>query len=229
MLFIGHSHLISVLLAAQERGLPFDAVVFRRLKLKELGLEGPSVRTEQPKELTRGTLRLLEEHRGPVYSFVGKRDHTDFALIAHPKPFDFLLPDEPAGVLDPEVETIPVDALRQTTRLLAKQSIGAARRVQRLTKAPMYHFESPPPASPEWLAEVACWEAIAPSELRLKAWRLYGAVMRDGIESFGGTYVPAPRSACDDRGFLRDDLCRNATHANARYGDLVLEQIEALR
>lgn len=228
MLFVGHSHIVAALLAARDRGVRFDALVFRELKLKELGLDGPTVRTELPNKLTPEAVELLQAHRGPIYSFLGKRDHTEFALIEHPQPFDIVLPEDTEETLDPRAEVVSAASVRDTLRLLAKQSLGLARRLQRLPRSRLVHFESPPPASPEWLAEVAGWDAIAACRLRLKAWRLHAAVMKQGIESVGGVYVPAPREAFDGRGFLRDELCRNATHANARYGSLVLDQIGRL-
>lgn len=186
------------------------------------------MRTEQARDLTPDTLDLIASHVGPIYSFVGKRDHTELALLAHLQPFDFVLPGESAATLDLDAEVVPLDAARHTMWLLAKQSLGVARRVQLLARAPLVHFESPPPASPEWLSEVAGWNNLAPDALRLKAWRLYSAVMKDGIEALGGVYVPSPPRAFDARGFLRAEFCRNATHANARYGDLLIEQIETL-
>jgi hypothetical protein len=42
-------------------------------------------------------------------------------------------------------------------------------------------------------------------------------------------FVPPPQAAFDDQGFLREDLYQNdATHANSRYGTLIVEQISRI-
>ncbi len=59
-------------------------------------------------------------------------------------------------------------------------------------------------------------------------WRLHSQIMRTHVEKAGGTFVPHPREAVDEEGFLPVELCRDATHGNARYGALLLQQMQAL-
>jgi hypothetical protein len=225
VLCVGHSHVIAVALAAHEAGVHLDILAFRNLGALQ-SIDGVSVLVEKPKFLSPAAIALLDR---PVFSFVGKRDHTDIAFLRHSRPFDFVLPEDDEAPLDPAAEVVPVDAVRRLYWTFAKPALGGLRQIIRRASGPVYHFESPPPAARGWLTENEFRDdQIAPDALRLKAYRLYSAFVRDTVEQLGAQYVPYPAEAADADGFLRPELCRNATHGNALYGSLVLDQMKAL-
>jgi hypothetical protein len=70
---------------------------------------------------------------------------------------------------------------------------------------------------------------VSPAPLRLKLWELQMRVLRKLCEEWDVGLVPPPGEAVDSSGFLkRDYYAKDATHANAAYGELVLRQLERL-
>ena len=66
---------------------------------------------------------------------------------------------------------------------------------------------------------------VAPAPLRRKIYEIYEATLRDALADVGVRLLSAPAEACDD-GYLAEPYWREATHANAAYGRLVLEQLD---
>jgi hypothetical protein len=109
---------------------------------------------------------------------------------------------------------------------------------------PVYQFEGAPPPGDRWMLESAGGEKARAKKrklpagsdgtpagrfVRYKLWRLHSQIMRGHAEEAGIRFVAHPREAVDEEGFLRDELCGNATHANAAYGALILEQMRSLQ
>jgi hypothetical protein len=66
-------------------------------------------------------------------------------------------------------------------------------------------------------------------ESRLKLWQLEERLMAQWARTLKMQFLPAPRSALDGNGFLRADYYDDdVTHANSRYGELILEQVAAI-
>jgi hypothetical protein len=67
---------------------------------------------------------------------------------------------------------------------------------------------------------------VEKAESRLKLWLLEERLMAEWADSLGMRFLPAPRAAFDDRGFLKEIYYDDdVTHANSGYGALVLRQI----
>ena len=73
-------------------------------------------------------------------------------------------------------------------------------------------------------AVVAAEYGVAPAALRRRVYRLYAEVVHEAMADVGVRVLDAPEAAHDD-GYLRPDLWFEATHANHRYGRLVLDQL----
>lgn len=66
-------------------------------------------------------------------------------------------------------------------------------------------------------------------ESRLKLWRLETALMATWAQARGVGFVPAPAECFNEEGYLaRKFYFDDATHANAEYGGLVLQQIMSI-
>jgi len=64
---------------------------------------------------------------------------------------------------------------------------------------------------------------------RLAIWRMEAEIVASHLEQFGIESCPLPERVHDPDGFLLPEFSAvDVTHANAAYGALVLEQLEAM-
>jgi hypothetical protein len=228
MICIGGSHMVCVLEAAQEEGSPLPAIALRAPAFEHISEARVVAAAEDldPEEVNR--------HGAPLFCFVGGIRYLSLGALGHPRPFDFVLPSAPELPLDPNAELVPSSALRARMAKDDKRHLDMLDRIGEIADGPIYQFETPPPPPQEWLERKRARRTangdsdLPPPYVRLKLWRLYSDILRDAAERAGAHFVARPDAAVDETGFLRDGLSRNATHANAQYGALVLRQLRSL-
>lgn len=174
-----------------------------------------------------------------VVSAAGGSQHSVFSTIQHPQPFDFLLPGE-SDEVESGREVIPFRMLEEVFAppILkgVKKQLGALRQV---SSARLVLLAPPPPKrSDEFISqyhdsrfasENITQLGVSPAALRMKFYRWQDSLMRRAVSDSQACYVDPPAEALDEGGFLRLEYSANdATHANARYGELVLTQLERL-
>lgn len=236
--------MVCVLNAAQEAGVPFEAILFKEIKRERhlFGLDRSNLIVDPGRpDFSDDTKSLLARVEGPVFSFIGGMKHIEFALRQqrHPSepPFDFVLAEKPHLPLEDDAEIIPYDAIEDALRRSYGAHLKMLRRIAQLTRAPVYQFESPPPVADSWMAARA--KGKGPIEtngslelrgrfVRYKLWRLTSQLFREQAETVGARFVEHPPAAVDEEGFMRDELVRNMSHGNERYGVLVFEQLRSL-
>jgi hypothetical protein len=238
---IGHSHMVCLLEAARDAGVPFQAVA-----LKTTGDEDQkstaslSILTEDTgkPDFREDTKTIISGTTGPVYSFISGIMHVELGLQRLDEPsepaFDFVLPEAPGAGLDAEAEIIPSDAMREVLRRRFKTRLKMLTRLAALAPGRVVQFVPPPPVSDRWLAPLLDKRSVKATVLpnrwvRWKLWRLAADIFRQHASEQGARFVDAPPAALDGDGFLRDELVRNATHGNAAFGALLLDQIRARR
>ena len=169
-----------------------------------------------------------------VVSTVGGSAHDMIGLVQHPRRFDFVLPERPDLPLDTEAEIIPAEAIAKTITLKMEDEQLDLLRALAQPGRRVVHVESPPPSAPgERLAEemgmlpYAAKPNLGPSSvwLRYKLWRAHSAIWRQACEAAGVEFLAHPRAALVDDCYLRADLYDHPCHANASYGELVLQQL----
>jgi hypothetical protein len=179
----------------------------------------------------------IERHNPRVASVIGGNVHNTLALMRHPRPFDFMLPDEGGPPRDEGSELIPLGLVVAT--LTQKLQPDFARlRALRAIAGPFIHVESPPPVRDEayiaaraeaWFCNRAQGELIvAGAGLRWRMWRLTSRLLREAVAALEGRFLLVPAEACDQDGFLRQDLAADPTHGNEAYGELLIRAIEDL-
>jgi hypothetical protein len=162
-----------------------------------------------------------------------------FASMANsPRRFDFVLPSEPDLPLGPDAEVIPFDLMRGFVRnhFRAAELLIAA--TQRAARSPVYLLPAPPPTEAPTLgqggkpdalmAPLVAEHGLAPGWLRYKFWRLCEAVHQEKAAAARIEVLPIPAEAVDERGFRRPEYVRDWIHANAEYGELLLQRCDAL-
>lgn len=179
----------------------------------------------------------IARHAPLVASASGGNVHNGFALIRHPRPYDFLLSGEDGPPLDPEAEPLSEALVRAALEEgLARDRIRL-REIARIA-GDVIQLESPPP-----LADNAAIAAqadayfrnraigdlgVASPALRYKIWRLHSRTVAGYCTALGMRFLPAPRETQDARGFLLPEFAGDATHGNRAYGEAVIRQLEAL-
>jgi hypothetical protein len=164
--------------------------------------------------------------------------HNILGLLRSGETFDFFL--DPGEAPDPKAEVrIPHRAIESAFKqhLVTPAPI---RKLRSATKTRIFLLSSPPPKKSNafmlerfmsqkkksYQGRSVAEVGLERPESRLKLWLLETRAMAEWASSEGLEFVPAPRQAIDPDGFLDPRFYLNdATHANAQYGALVIDQI----
>ncbi len=179
----------------------------------------------------------IARHDPLVASASGGNVHNAFALIRHPRPYDFLLSAEEGPPLDPEAEPI-TEALVRAALVAGLERDRLRLREIRRVAGNFVQLESPPPvADGGYIAKRAdaffkdraiADLGVAPAALRYKIWRLHSHIVAGYCAALGVSFLPVPRETQDDGGFLKPEYAGDATHGNEAYGEAVIRSLEAI-
>ena len=242
---VGHSHLLAIRGAARRypnelSDLGIELSTLRvgdepyrdyRLRSPLHGLDGFSWSASVEEELVRQCADA-----DLVFSCFGGNAHNVLGLVRHPRPYDFVLDEEPKRMVDEAAEIIPAALVENT---LSRQggfpeTLWCLRALKRTCGGLLAHCESPPPVpSAAHLLQFAgvfkekfqqC--GVAPAALRYKLWRLHSRLIRRECESLGILFLDAPAQMMDADGYLAEPgWNQDATHGNAAYGMAVVRQL----
>jgi hypothetical protein len=171
---------------------------------------------------------------------IGGNAHNVLGLVELERPFDFVLPDEPALPVDPRRELVPWAALVARLHPRIGRSIGQLAALSELSGGRLVAIESPPPIGDDahllrwsgpWFRQHFgdAWSVVPPLH-RYKLWRAACALYRDGCARHAIPFAATPASVLVDGRYLRPEgWPENATHGNAWYGARVIEAIETRR
>lgn len=173
-----------------------------------------------------------------VVSYLNGNEHSIFAMVEHPVPFDFHLDasDLPCMAGDAPRQVIPLSVMRRELVARAKPTILYCQVLKKMFPASdVVHVMPPPPiadeaqlrSNPEIFAQHFARFGLALPALRLKVYMLYVQVLTEALADVGVRALTAPDEAQAD-GFLREPFWMEATHANHRFGELVLHELGAL-
>lgn len=225
VIFVGGSHTLSVIAAARIANVQVGAINLKH---------AAAFADDSEQALHPSIVEKLASKT--IVSLVGGNMHNELALVRHPRPFDFVLPLEPSLPVG-DGELIPAEALQSVLRKRMSRALSIVSLLKRHANGPMFHLESPPPIAEDdyiknsidkyfekrGVAELG----IVSRSLRYKLWRLHSEIVRSECQRLQIEFVPCPEEAIVD-GFLRQDLRANATHANERYGAMLLAQTGVL-
>lgn len=180
----------------------------------------------------------IDRHAPLVASASGGNVHNGFALIRHPRPYDFLLSGEDGPPLDPEAEPVTEALVRAALEAgLARDRIRL-REIRRIAGEGVIQLESPPPIADggtiaaqadayfrdRGIADLG----VAPAGLRYRIWRLHSRIIAGYCAELGLRFLPVPAETRDGEGFLRPEFAGDATHGNRAYGEAVIRSLEAM-
>lgn len=174
-----------------------------------------------------------------VFSCFGGNAHNILGLVKHPRPYDFVLDDEPERPMAEGAEIVPMALIEDA---LARQggypeTIWSLRALRQTYKGLLVHCESPPqiPSEAHLFKYAGVFKekfdqfGVAPAELRYKLWRVHSRLIKRECEALGINFIDAPPEMMDAQGFLVEQAWNpDATHANTVYGLAVIRQLIAL-
>jgi hypothetical protein len=234
VLAFGHSHsqaLQRAVVRRQRKGQPVPVSVYRQLKEKNGTQIGDTLFEE--------FLARIHDLNADdfVISMIGGNQHAVLSTIQHPRPFDFFMPSAPAREPPEGVELIPYRALADLFATLLRNGDGAVlKAIREATRARVIHVVPPPPKADNAFIEknhetlfaskgIANSGASSP-ELRLNFWKLQTRMLTRLCKKLEIELLLPPRVTVAD-GFLRPNYYANdATHANWRYGEQLIREIE---
>ena len=187
-----------------------------------------------------GFLELLaqipQEPGTIVLSMLYGNEHSILSIVEHEVPYDFVYPPRPEIAPLPGRQIVPWPAVElHMWQILRPAARALAKLRQMLPQARIMHFAPPPPigsaeqilSGPEALAEkLAKAGGITPASIRLKYHHAQIAGLVKICADYRISLMGPPKGALTSDGLLRPEFWCGATHANAGYGDLVLDQIE---
>jgi hypothetical protein len=229
LLCIGHSHVACVAQAASKQGLPLQALNF-------WDMPGAVVRDGVAPGFSPDLSMLLRRHKGSLFSLIGGAAHGVLGMLVHPRRFDFVLPERPDLPLDPLAEILPAMAVRGMLESLMTDYLPLMSQLRQLCRGALYHIEPPPPyadaermhADIPWSLYPGMCPEISPAPFRLKLWRLHTQILGDWCRANGAQLLRCPVQAMDADGYMLEPFYGDGAHANAAYGELVLQQMRAL-
>jgi len=173
-----------------------------------------------------------------VLSMIGGNQHAVYSTIQHPQAFDFFEPGQ-EGLASQSREIIPYRAIEAAFATGLRRGDGKSlEAIRAATVARVVHIIPPPPKRDNafveqhheslFAVEGLAARGVSPPELRLKFWKLQTRVLEKLCAEFGIEVMMPPPPALEHRGFLRPEYyARDATHANWRYGERVLREVES--
>ncbi len=231
----GDSHVYAIKSALSDKGFVRPGFEFEAVRVKA-DKGGGKVLGEADMVDVEASAKAGSEYDAVVLTLRGNQYNT-MALMKHPRPFDVMIegfPDLPADAYD---ELIPYatafaymsDSLRRGYgKLISRVVVGRTKPVLCLS------VPSPKDDEAHILKGAETYFAsagistigVSPAPLRLKLWHLQTEVLRQYCGELGVPFLDNPPNSRTADGYLkREFYAKDATHANAAYGALVLDQI----
>ncbi|MEI9905002.1 MAG: hypothetical protein WDN06_14345 [Asticcacaulis sp.] len=173
-----------------------------------------------------------------LISMAGGNYHNVFGLIENPVRFNFMEADDRSEDVDAERLNIPYALMYDFFNTGMREGfLQTLLEIRNCFNVPTCHVCSPPPYpdsqhiidNPGNYFSNKIHLGVSPPALRRKLYDVHTRVYREFCAENGITFIPPPRKAVDKDGFLRSPYWRNdPTHANHKYGKLVLGQIREL-
>jgi hypothetical protein len=172
-----------------------------------------------------------------VLSMIGGNQHAVYSTIQHQQRFDLFEPGQPAFA-DGSVEIVPYRAMEMAFATGLRGGDGKSlEAIRAATTARVFHIIPPPPKQDNAFIQQhheslfasggLASRGVSSPELRLKFWKLQTSVLEMLCAEWGIEVKMPPPPTIDDQGFLRPEYyARDATHANWRYGERVLREVE---
>lgn len=157
-------------------------------------------------------------------------------MIVPEQPFGFYFPGE-NGEFDPGAEIVPFDVLLANCKLDYRLISDLLDALNALGAAPALALSPPPPIGDSQfilarnprhanISEYIGLRGLPATAWRYRIWQLHTRALRTVYQERNIVFVDPPREAYGEDGCLRQAFWADVFHANARYGRLLLRQIQ---
>ena len=219
ILVIGDSHTNAVKMAIDELNT-YDIEVINLLKARDKHLIDGFISMNQ--------LNCNAIH---VFSMIGGNFHNAFGLIEHPIKFDFFSPED-HKIDFSDRRYVPYNMIYSYFLQRLSADIKRINKLAEMFAVKVSHICPPPPipdeqqilSNPEVFSDKLAL-GITPQRLRIKFYEIEKDVISKQCAKLGVNFIDVPAEAKDPMGFLVRDYWRGATHANAAYGALIIQQL----
>lgn len=237
VLIVGDSHVYAIKAAVEKSVADKYEFEFKALRLSA-EKKGVTIGDIDLPELVTTAANLRSD--GALVLALRGNQHNTMGLMRHPQPFDVMVPGFADLQEDSYEELIPYAMAYSFMRDSLKRGYGKhLSLVANASAAPVFCLSAPPPKEDEAHimkgAETYFREAgisgigVSPAPLRLKLWELQNRALASFCAELNVTLLPSPPGTQSAKGYLeRAYYAGDATHANAAYGGLVLDQIAAM-
>ncbi|OCJ07722.1 hypothetical protein A6U86_28775 [Rhizobium sp. AC27/96] len=242
---LGHSHLSSIVLHLHDRPAEVyggeNSIQYYVFDTTRMGVDflfsidaGGGHYVLNPEIAVMVDQKVPKDREKIYISMFGGNAHNALTLMEHPRPFDFVLPEIPDLPLDGTAEFVTAAYINKFIAKLAQSYILNMQTLKNSTNGSVFHFESPPPIESnefilrnleQWFQNVRDPKISAPY-LRYKLWRVHSKIIRDYCSAAGIHFLPTPKSATNQNGFLLEEHGRDSTHAGPSFGGLILKELE---
>ncbi len=167
-----------------------------------------------------------------VFSILGGNRHYNVGLVEHEHKMQ-VLADADDMLLAPDRTLISNAMMRDLMLEMTRDPLFMMKNIRGFYSCPITHVMSPPPIDLEDISDkldramqqLGDFTATPPLH-RLRCYRIFCSVMREFCRREGFEVLDPPEEAVSPEGFLREEYHGpNATHANGRYGYLILRNI----
>ena len=174
-----------------------------------------------------------------IIASLWSNEHFVLSTFNDPRPFDFVLPQEPDRPLSETAEIVSYDLFFQFMRERCGPRYGLGPLIKTWSDVPVCMISAPPPiedlsqipgGSPNEAVSAKVKElGIAPPELRYKVWKSCESIFAQPSERDLIRFVRVPPESVDLRGSRRREyFATDWIHASDNYGELVLRQVDQL-
>ncbi|TDW16549.1 hypothetical protein EV128_1341 [Rhizobium azibense] len=161
--------------------------------------------------------------------------YNTIAIVEHPEPFDFIYPGVDETV-DAGRRIIPFAQMKRIVNNNVRYRLEMVKTLAPLTNSKILMMEPPPPIEDEnhilkfpGAFSEAVTVGVTPAPIRRKLWKLQSQVYSDLSEETGMEFFPFLPEAMSPSGYLAPEYCyRDPTHANAKYGEMVVSELEKI-
>lgn len=173
-----------------------------------------------------------------VVSTIGGNQHQALSLVQHPIPFDICMPNATDTSIMATQSIIPYVQMWDVFErgLIAKDGTRL-RQLREAANCTVVHLSPPPPKEDaahilkrhesDFAKAGILIKGVSNAALRLKMWQLQIDVLKKLTKEWDIQLLPPPAQALDAQGFLATDYyADDATHGNAAYGALLIEQVK---
>lgn len=171
-----------------------------------------------------------------VLSMLFGSEHSMMSIVEDDRPHDFVLPARPDIVPLPGRQIVPWRVVRRKMQHVLQPMARVMWCLREaLPGARLVHCAPPPPigsaeqilaATPHLLSDQLAKMGVTPAPIRLKYYLAQLGELADLTRESRITLLGPPPAALTQEGLLRPELGHGATHGNAAYGGLVLDQLE---